>query len=206
MAVKDLTGAKFGRLTVVKLAYYNKTHKSTYWECLCDCGNLKQIARSSLISGRSKSCGCLLSETAKQVNSKHGQYQSGIYMVWVNMKKRNKNEICIEWNDFEVFYKDMFEGYSSGCVLTRINKNVQFYKNNCEWMTSSEPLLKKKGFGNSLYKGVWYNSDRNKYESYIGYKNSKIHLGRFDEEVDAAKAYNDKAKELFGEFAVLNII
>lgn len=59
---KDLTGIKFGKLTVIKRAETIKKIGSTYI-CLCECGNRKTIARSSLTRsyGSSKSCGCVIS-------------------------------------------------------------------------------------------------------------------------------------------------
>ena len=61
--MEDLTGRKFGRLTVVA---YDRTsdHGDTYWWCKCDCGNPKLISviRHSLIRGTTKSCGCLAHE------------------------------------------------------------------------------------------------------------------------------------------------
>ena len=56
----------------------------------------------------------------------------------------------------------------------------------------------------SKYKGVSFEKDRNKWRSIIINNYQKIDLGRFDNEVDAAKAYNKAAIELFGEFARLN--
>lgn len=55
---KDITGHVFGRLTVVQLAEVTKTGQSM-WICKCECGNKKIIRRSSLISGSTRSCGCL---------------------------------------------------------------------------------------------------------------------------------------------------
>lgn len=58
--------------------------------------------------------------------------------------------------------------------------------------------------GSSRFKGVsWYKRDK-KWRSGIRYNDQLIHLGYFDDEIDAAKAYDVKAKELFGEFARLN--
>ena len=59
--VIDLTGQRFGRLTVIKKA---KIHKDdgAYWECLCDCGNTTEVASKYLRSGLTKSCGCLAGE------------------------------------------------------------------------------------------------------------------------------------------------
>lgn len=51
---KDLTDQRFGNL--VARTYNMETGK---WHCECDCGNEKDIATGSLISGRTKSCGCL---------------------------------------------------------------------------------------------------------------------------------------------------
>lgn len=60
--------------------------------------------------------------------------------------------------------------------------------------------------GSSKYKGVSWYKPYKKWESYIDTNGKRQKLGYFDNEIDAAKAYNDKAKELFGEFACLNKI
>ena len=51
----DLTGQRFGRLTVVELAESNK--KRRYWICQCDCGNSLIVRADSLTTGNTKSCG-----------------------------------------------------------------------------------------------------------------------------------------------------
>ena len=56
----------------------------------------------------------------------------------------------------------------------------------------------------SKYKGVYLHKRSNRYHAAIGYKGKRFHLGTFKNEVDAAKAYDKKACELFGEFAYLN--
>jgi hypothetical protein len=55
---KDLTGLKFGKLTVIKLDHRGKNNSGYYWLCLCDCGKEKVIAGSHLRNGNTKSCGC----------------------------------------------------------------------------------------------------------------------------------------------------
>jgi len=58
----DLTGQKFGRLTVIRRSYPNGT-KNTYWLCRCECGIEKAIQGGSLRNGATKSCGCLNKES-----------------------------------------------------------------------------------------------------------------------------------------------
>ncbi|SRR6266403_2214531 len=58
----------------------------------------------------------------------------------------------------------------------------------------------------SIYKGVWFDKYRNKWYAYINISNKRTFIGRFNLEVDAAKAYNIKALELHGEFASLNLL
>ena len=58
----------------------------------------------------------------------------------------------------------------------------------------------------SKYKGVYWNTGCNKWLAKIGVNRRRIHLGVFENEKDAAKAYNKAAIEYFGEFAKLNVI
>lgn len=57
----DLTGQRYGRLTVVEQA---KTHvtpggRNVYmWRCVCDCGNEVIVDTNSLKSGNTTACGC----------------------------------------------------------------------------------------------------------------------------------------------------
>jgi hypothetical protein len=56
----------------------------------------------------------------------------------------------------------------------------------------------------SKYKGVSLDKRSNKWNSYIKKDQKVIYLGLYYDEVEAAKAYDQKAIELFGEFARLN--
>ena len=58
----------------------------------------------------------------------------------------------------------------------------------------------------SGYKGVSFIKMSGKYQSRICFNYKQYELGTFERAEDAAFAYNKKAKELFGEFARLNII
>lgn len=56
----DLTGMRFGRLTVLKRS--PDTRKRVKWICQCECGNITAVATSQLKSGHTQSCGCLQKE------------------------------------------------------------------------------------------------------------------------------------------------
>ena len=54
----DLTGMKFGRLTVIEKAVNPHNNTDAYWKCKCDCGKIKNICGRSLRKGLTTSCGC----------------------------------------------------------------------------------------------------------------------------------------------------
>ena len=70
--IEDLEGKRFGKLVVVKFIGYKQTKSSgnrSIWECKCDCGNIKNVLRDNLVSGRTKSCGCLKKENLNNWNN-----------------------------------------------------------------------------------------------------------------------------------------
>lgn len=87
-------------------------------------------------------------------------------------------------------------GLDNRCCNIRICTNRQNQRNKRKWRPKTT----------SKYKGVsWYGAE-NRWQAYITTDEKQIGLGHFDTELEAAKAYNNKALELFGEFACLNII
>ena len=63
---KDLTGQKFGRLTVIRqVEDYVDTKGGHYarWLCQCECGNVIKVVGSKLKRADTKSCGCYNNET-----------------------------------------------------------------------------------------------------------------------------------------------
>ncbi|RGF93308.1 hypothetical protein DXA02_07485 [Ruminococcus sp. AM54-1NS] len=64
----DLTGMKFGRLTVLSSAQFQASKKKM-WNCKCECGNYVTVRGTSLTGGITKSCGCLQKELASKKHS-----------------------------------------------------------------------------------------------------------------------------------------
>lgn len=146
----DLTGQKFGKLTVIKRVD-NKGEKVA-WQCICDCGKHTIVTGTALKSGNSKSCGCLKLE--KPSNLRHGRHGIRLYNIWHSMKQRcyNSNNptyryygergitICPEWRvNFQAFYDwATANGYSDDLTIDRIDVNGNYEPSNCRWVDSVE--------------------------------------------------------------------
>lgn len=76
MAIRDIIGQKFGRLTVISLApdimLLKKIEgdRAAYWNCICDCGNSTVSRGYHLTHGKAKSCGCLAKERVSETHTK----------------------------------------------------------------------------------------------------------------------------------------
>ena len=59
--LKNLIGQRFGKLVVINRdENREKGHqKKVYWNCICDCGNIKSVQSQNLLSGKTQSCGCV---------------------------------------------------------------------------------------------------------------------------------------------------
>ena len=70
--------------------------------------------------------------------------------------------------------------------------------------TQNQGNVVKRANCTSPFKGVAWHKPQAKWRAQIQFGKKKEHLGYFDHEHEAALAYNKRATELFGEFAVLN--
>ena len=66
----DLTGMKFGRLTVIEKTNRKNKNSEYYHKCLCECGNTKEITGTLLKRGKRLSCGCIRLER-REARIKH---------------------------------------------------------------------------------------------------------------------------------------
>jgi hypothetical protein len=74
---KDVTGQKFGRLTVVRFSHKDPKFGRSMWECLCECGNTTIVAIQGLSAGSTRSCGCLTNEARIRKCKARFQDQTG---------------------------------------------------------------------------------------------------------------------------------
>jgi len=162
---KDLTGKKFGNLTVLGDSGKRAPGGNVIWTCLCSCGTKKDIMDTNFKSGETVSCGCigrlLSSKRAKQQFTKHGHSKdckhSKTYSTWHIMKQRCLNpnyqafehyggrgiKVCERWMKFENFLEDMGER-PKGKTIERKNNYKGYEPNNCKWATHSEQMLNRR--------------------------------------------------------------
>lgn len=165
----DLSGQKFGRLTVLSRAGIQKTH--ALWECQCECGNKSIATTSNLKKGSTTSCGCY----DKERRIKHGNAKAELYVreyqIWKGMNKRCHNptteafkyyggrgiSICKRWEKYESFISDM-GACPPGLTLERKNVNGNYEPDNCKWATRQEQTDNRRcSPKNRILKGAGHN-------------------------------------------------
>jgi AP2 domain len=155
----------------------------------------------------------------------HGLRHSPEYGIWCGIKKRcyNKNcrqyndwggrgiKVCDEWlNSFISFLEDMGPRPSPKHSIERINNSGNYEASNCKWATASEQASNRRtpshyfrkvktttGFrGVYPYKTYWV--------AKIWYKKKLLHIGSYEDPIEAARAYDKIALKLYGDTSILN--
>jgi hypothetical protein len=92
----DLSGKKFGRLTVIKLA--GTKNNESVWQCLCSCGTIRYIRRASLTGGRTNSCGCIRNKVRHGRRIDKEKLIGKIFGRWTVIKYADKqNKRVSKW-------------------------------------------------------------------------------------------------------------
>lgn len=155
---EDLAGRRFGRLRA--LSFVEIRGRTRYWRCACRCGSEKIISSTALRSGDTRSCGCLLRESARArglARRTHGYSGTSTYRIWQLMWSRCTNRklvdwpnyggrgirVCARWKKFSNFLHDMGER-PSGLTIERKNTNGHYSPSNCVWATKSAQASNKR--------------------------------------------------------------
>lgn len=90
-------GAKYGRLAITGFSHVGPDG-ATWHNCQCECGTARTVRTASLVSGSTKSCGCLHREVAaenlRQARFKHGLSNERAYLNW---QKRQRYKDAQQW-------------------------------------------------------------------------------------------------------------
>ena len=182
----------------------NQVKNRRYGLFKCHCGTLFSCKIYVVLSDKKKSCGCSTKHQLAKSSTKHGLHKHPLYNVWGHIKRRCYNTtdknymsyggrgiiVCEEWkNDFKSFYDwAISNGYKKGLTLDRKDNNKGYEPPNCRWVTKTiQSRNQRKRHGTSSnYIGV--SSKNGKWQSYVTVNKKFVHIGHFNNEIDAAEA------------------
>lgn len=204
---KDLTGQKFGRLTVLRFHRVDKSGRGT-WLCQCDCGKTTIVLASKLTTGNTKSCGCA-KKGVNRVDLSGSRF--GRLTALYPTDKRLGNSVvwhcqCDCGNEADVASINLRNGSTRSCGCIAHERGIsdpaleslkKYYIDGTDVLT----LMQKPGPRNtSGTVGVSYDKSIGMWKAYIQFKKKIYRLGA-SRDKDAAIALRKEAEQhLHGEF------
>lgn len=217
---KDLTNQKFGRYLAINKVEDDKNN-NTRWLCKCECGNERVVYTRSLITGESKSCGCL----RKEMSSNRGKYKKpNTYIFfddYIEVCTRSNEKFLIDKEDFYIienrscyidknyvrFNRKTLSRIIMDCpddkVVDHINHDtLDNRKSNLRIVTHQQNMLNSSVNKNNTsgVKGVSWNKKYKKWNANIGFNGKNIYLGCYNDFEDAVKVREEAEIKYHGEF------
>ena len=210
-------------LTALSDPYKRQGSREYFVDTQCTCGKHKTVYEYHMRTGQVKSCGHLRDENTRKLNFQHGLDGTPEHISWKNMIQRCTNHnkpdyvnyggrgitVCGRWLEpngrgFLNFLEDM--GKKDGKQeIDRIDVNGNYEPSNCRWECSSVQTHNRRKTKSikgkkptSEYLGVSYDGRSNKWICKIG-REGKVIVKLFNNEVDAAKAYDDLSFIIYGD-------
>lgn len=155
--LKDMTGKTYGKFTVIRKVK-NEKGTTAKWLCKCDCGKEKEILRTSLVSGATRSCGCLHRESCfkghndlsksywnriqKGAQKRNLEFNITIEYIWDLYIKQGKR--C-NLSDLDILIVTNYtkEHHLHTASLDRIDNNQGYIVGNVQWVHRDINIMKK---------------------------------------------------------------
>lgn len=134
----DLTGQKFGRLTIIVLHPVRASGGSSRWVCRCDCGKETVVSLPHLRTGKTRSCGCLGAELSSQRRRKDltGQRFGRLEVIEFVGKASNRE---LKWlcqcqgsqelphvpTRLVALATNLLSGHTTSCGCVRVEKSAE---------------------------------------------------------------------------------
>ena len=200
---RDYTGEKYGRLTAIK---QDPDKPTGYWIWKCECGNTKTIKADSVVSGKTKSCGCLNLEKIHEKKRNFVDYSGKRFgelevIEYVSSDKRGTHWKCLCHACGQYCIKcasDLKHAKTCGCGEQKNRQKIvsNFREKNYVENTNVKLCQKKKPNANNKLgvKGVWFDKNTQKYIAYISFQKKNRVIGRY-KTLEEAKFAREKAVE-----------
>ncbi|MDL2325331.1 hypothetical protein LJC61_09375 [Ruminococcaceae bacterium OttesenSCG-928-A16] len=202
----DLTGQRFGNLTVIKRSD-EKKGTSVLWECICDCGNATLASTSKLRSGDRTSCGCKRRVAIDITGQKYGRLEA---IQPTNKRSSNGSVIwicrCECGKEKHASINELKHGLikSCGCLIVDLGRKrvKEMNTKNKQFNTNIGMLTNKnlRADNTSGVTGVYYNNNKQKWAAGITLQGKYYFLGFYDDIAEATRARKLGEELIFGEF------
>lgn len=146
-----LTGKKFYMLTAIRPLNTKESGQSSMYECICECGKIRNVKRYKLISGNARSCGCT-KFAWEHGNRKYKNAEEPSWNALINRCKNSAKARHIEWLLSKEEALAIFIGNCTYCgVPPKQPYNVYRNKNSKKQVSTANTWIDT---GNILYNGI----------------------------------------------------
>lgn len=202
---EDLTGQKFGHLTVCRRA--ENRNGRTCWLCCCDCGGSKIVSAHDLKAGKVKSCGCMTHQRGYNKADIRGQRFGRLTALYPTERRDRRGTVywvcrCDCGKELEVSEANLASGNNKSCGCLK-KENQDKIKDRLHRVDGTcVEILEKRKFrrdNKSGFRGV-YQMTNGKYQVSIGFRGERISLGTYAEFGTAVSVRLDAEEKIHGGF------